>query len=104
MPTLLHRVDTCLHEGTWDGRVVELRDDVAGLLYRPNGDPMRLNVIGMPVATEVVVRHNHLRADLADDLDELRRRDLKVGLPEAAGILIRGCVHHPGVAVTACAT
>ncbi len=33
--------------------------------------------------------------------NELRRRNLEVGLPKAARILIGGGVHHPGVAVTA---
>ena len=72
-----------------------------GLLDGANRDPVRLNVIGMPVAAEVVVGHHHLRADFADDLDELRRGNLEVGLPEAARILVRRCIHHPGVAVTA---
>ena len=84
-------------------RVVELRHDVAGLLDRANRDPVRLNVIGMSVAAEVVVGHHDLRADFADDLDELRRGNLEVGLPEAARILVGRRVHHPGVAVTACA-
>ena len=57
---------------------------------------MRLDVVGMAVAAELVVRDEHLRTHLADDLDQEVRRLGEIGVPER---VVAGLVHRSGVAV-----
>ena len=60
---------------------------------------MRLDVIGMPVAAEVVVGHQHLGADLPDDRDQVRRCVEQVAAPEGLHPLVGCRAHHAGVAI-----
>ena len=46
---------------------------------------MRLDVVGVAVSAELVVRDQHLRTHLADDLDQEVRRLGEVGVPERVG-------------------
>ena len=55
-------------------------------------DPVRLDVVGVAVAAELVVGHDHLRAHLADDGDQLGGGHQQVGAPEAVGAVVgRAC-------------
>ena len=65
------------------------------------GDPVDLNVVGVAVAAEVVVRDDHLRAHLADDLDERERGLEQIGAPEAPGLVVARRADHAGVAESA---
>jgi hypothetical protein len=47
---------------------------VAGPLEGAHRDPVRLDVIGVPVEAVGVVGHQHLRPDLADDAEQRVRR------------------------------
>jgi hypothetical protein len=64
-------------------------------------DAVRLDVVGMPVEAVRVVRDQHLRAGLPDDLEEQPRRLVEVGPPERARVVVRGQAHHAGVAEAA---
>src|SRR5690606_36093992 len=65
----------------------------------PHRHPVRLDVIRVPVEPVGVVCDEHLRADLADDLDQVSGGLVEVGPPEAAGVLVGRRAHHPRVPV-----
>ena len=71
-------------------------------------DPVRLDVVGVAVAPELVVGDQHLGPDLADHLDQVRGRLGEVGVPERVVVHLVGRDRvavlvplHPGVAVGA---
>ena len=59
---------------------------------------MRLDVVGVAVPTERVVRDDDLGAGLADHADQLGRSLDQVGPPEHVRPVVRGRTHHPRVA------
>ena len=65
---------------------------------RCDGHPVRLDVVGVAVEAVLVVGDQHLRADIQDDLGQLRRGRGHVGLPEAVRAVVAGQAHHPRVA------
>ena len=67
------------------------------------GDAMGLDVIGVAVAAEVVVRDHHLRTDLADHLDQVSGGLEQIRTPEAVRAVIRRSTDHAAVAVAAIA-
>ena len=73
-------------------------DGTAGERRAVRRDPVRLDVVGVAVAAELVVRDEHLRAHLTDDLDQEVRRLGEVGVPER---VVAGLVERRGVAVSA---
>lgn len=106
---LLHRLDPSAHHALGEGGPVDLahvpgRGKVwpEGRRRRQgecvDGDPVDLDVVGVAVAAEVVVRDDHLRAHLADDLDERERGLKQIGAPEAPGLVVAWRADHAGVA------
>ena len=106
---LLHRLDPSAHHALGEGGPVDLahvpgRGKVwpEGRRRRQgecvDGDPVDLDVVGVAVAAEVVVRDDHLRAHLADDLDERERGLKQIGAPEAPGLVVAWRAYHAGVA------
>lgn len=62
------------------------------------GDAVGLDVVGVSVAAVGVVGDEDLRAQLPDDLDEVRGGLVHVGGPEGVGPVVLLGAHHPGVA------
>lgn len=62
---------------------------------------MGLDVIGVAITAEVVVRDEHLRAHLANHRHKIGRGGEKVSAPEAGGVIVVRGADHPGVAVLA---
>ncbi len=63
----------------------------------PAGDPVRLDVIRMPVEAIRVVGNDHVGRDLADDRRQRGRGLVQVRLPEAARVVVVRQAHHPRV-------
>ena len=59
-----------------------------GQLDRPHRHPVRLDVVGVAVEAVRVVGDQHLRADLADHLEQLPGGLVEVGAPERARVLV----------------
>jgi len=106
---LLHRLDPSAHHALGEGGPVDLAHAPGRGKVWPegrrrrqgecvDGDPVDLDVVGVAVAAEVVVRDDHLRAHLADDLDERERGLKQIGAPEAPGLVVARRADHAGVA------
>ena len=65
-------------------------------------DPVGLDVVGVAVAAELVVGDQHLRPDLADDLDEVAGRLGEVGVPEGVRVHVVGRRPRGRPRATAC--
>ncbi|MSW44289.1 MAG: prolyl oligopeptidase family serine peptidase, partial [Actinobacteria bacterium] len=106
---LLHRLDPGAHDALGERGPIDLAHAPGRTEVGPEGrgrregqcvvgDPMDLDVVRMPIATEVVVRDDHLRAYLSDDLDERKRGLEQIGAPEAPGLVVARRADHAGVA------
>src|SRR4029079_11237170 len=62
-----------------------------------NCDAVRLDVVGVAVATVFVVGDDGLRAHFTYDFDKFADGLIEVGLPEALGTVVAGFAHHSGI-------
>ena len=80
-------------------KLLRIPGRVASTGERSNGDVVGPDVVGVSVATELVVGRDHIRPIAADEPDQPARGFVQVGLPEAPWVAVANSAHHVRVVV-----
>src|SRR5450759_4116342 len=81
------------------GQLFRVPLGVARPVERADRDAVRVHMIGVPVAAEVVVSGDYIGPVAADHPDQPPDRLIAVRLPEAPRVMVARLAHHPGVAI-----